>query len=108
VAEWFLPRRNNHLEVHALHAELRTDVSGSGGSVVVHTRPVVEMSFLRGQRWRWGTTVCPAGAPDADGPKAASFAPCVSPAEAIVASEQAVEFARDELASTVRARRAES
>jgi hypothetical protein len=43
MVEWFLPRRRNLPEAHGFHAELRTDVSGLGGSVVIETRFVVEI-----------------------------------------------------------------
>jgi hypothetical protein len=105
MVEWFLPRRADLPEAPGFHAELRTEVSGVGGSVVIETRAVAETSMSRDQRWRWETTVCPADAPDADGPEATSFARCDSHAEARVAHEQAVEFALDALASTVRGRR---
>jgi hypothetical protein len=108
VVEWFLPRRADLPAASGFYAELRTQVGGVGGSIVVETRPVVETSSSGEQRWRWETTVCPADAPDVDGPEATSFARCDSHAEARVAHEQAVEFARNALATTVRERRTAS
>jgi hypothetical protein len=74
---------------------LRTEVADrSGGAVVVETRVMWSGA--------WETVVAPGSDPDPDGPDACLFATCVRAQEAMVAHDQAIEFATNALTSTLR------